>query len=113
VGSGGTDDPDAAGGLPSRDRPDGWRSRVGRALAVAYAAVGVALHVVLGVFFVLGYWSRPWWPITLIMLAWTAMWVPVVRLSRSRPGAVLFVVFAAEVVAPLVLAAIADAAGWI
>jgi hypothetical protein len=80
---------------------------------VAYASVGVALHVVVGVFVALGFWSQPWWLVTLLLLAWAALWVPVVWLLRSRPGVVVFVVFAADVVTPLVFAAIADAAGWI
>src|SRR5262245_52009535 len=105
--------PTLAGRLWSRERPGGWEGRVWRVLIMAYAVVGIALHVVLGLFFALGYWSDPWWFVTLMMLAWAAVWVPVIRLLRSRPGAVAFVVFAVDIAVLLGAATIADAVGWI
>jgi hypothetical protein len=101
-----------AGRLWSPDQPGGLLGRIWRALHGAYAVVGIALHVALGVLFGLGYWSLPWWFVTLMMVAWAALWVPAVRLLRSRPGAVPFVVFPADLAIWFGFGAIADAVGW-
>jgi len=102
-----------AGGLWSANRSGGGLlGRIWWVLAITYACVGVALHVVFGVFFGLGYGVLPWWFITLMLGAWAAVWVPVVRLLRSKPGMVAFLALGADFAILLGFGLIADAVGW-
>jgi len=44
--------------------------------------------------------------------AWAAVWVPVVRLLRSKPGMVAFLALGADFAILLGFGLIADAVGW-
>jgi hypothetical protein len=81
-------------------------------LAWAYAGVGVALHLTMGVLFALGFSVLPWWFVALLLAVWAALWLPVVRLLRTRPGAVAFLVLFADLTTWFAFGAIADAVGW-
>jgi hypothetical protein len=91
----------------------GPAGRVWNALGVAYACVAVALHVVFGVLFGLGYGIQPWWFVTLMMLAWASVWLLVVRLVRRQPIMLALLVLGADVAILLGFAALADAVGYL
>jgi hypothetical protein len=93
-------------------RAAGCFDRIWRALAIAYTVTGIALHVVFGVFFSLGYGTMPWWFVTLMMLAWAALWVPAIWLLRRAPRAIAFLAVFGDTAILIGFAAIADAAGW-
>jgi hypothetical protein len=96
--------PNTSGGPPGR---------VWNALGAAYACVAVALHVVFGVLFSLGYGVQPWWFVTLMLLAWSSVWLLVVRLVRRQPIMLALLVLGADMAILLGFAVIADAVGYL
>jgi hypothetical protein len=98
--------------LWSGHRAGGAVGRTWSVIGLAYAGVGTLLHLVFGVFFALGLYIEPWWFVALVLAVWAALWVPIVRVWRTRPGMVAFLVLGADLTLFFVTGAIVDAVGW-